>query len=143
MKKIAALSLMLISFFSLPSHAINLTVNDTMEGTLALLSTDGDAVQGGISTASILWKYEIALNDAVDAAKKTETAQRSTKAEYLVDCAKQTIALTKWQMFSDAEGMGKVIWADQENDQAAFYQPVRRAERSLVSVACEVKTAQN
>lgn len=143
MKKIAALSLMLISFFSLPSHAINLTVNDTMEGTLALLSTDGNVVQGGISTASILWKYEIALNDADDAVKNTKTAQRSTKAEYLVDCAQQTIALTKWQMFSDAEGMGKVIWADQENDQAAFYQPERRAERSLVNVACEVKTAQN
>jgi hypothetical protein len=141
MKKIVALSLMLLSVFALPSQAMSLTVNDTMEGTLSLLSSNGDAMQDGISVASILWKYEIALNDSDDAAQKALAVQRSTKAEYLVNCANQTIALNKWQMYSDAEGMGNVIWTDQANDNAEFYQPVRKAERSLVRVACEVKTA--
>lgn len=141
MKKIITLSLMLLSAFTLPSQAMSLTVNDTMEGTLALLSTNGDAMQDGISVASILWKYEIALNDNEDALQKALGVQRSTKAEYLVNCANQTIALSKWQMFSDADGMGNVIWADQVSDNADFYQPVRKTERSLVGVACEVKTA--
>ncbi len=141
MKKIIALSLMLLSAFTLPSQAMSLTVNDTMEGTLALLSTNGGAMQDGVSSASILWKYEIALNDTEDATQKALPVQRSTKAEYLVNCANQTIALNKWQMFSDADGMGNVIWADQVNDSADFYLPVRKAERSLVGVACEVKTA--
>lgn len=141
MKKIYTLSLILLSFFTLPSHATSLTVNDTMEGTLGLLSSNGAAIQDGISVASILWKYEIALNDSDDASKKGATAQRSTKAEYLINCAKQTIALRKWQMFSDADGMGNVVWADQASDNVDFYQPVRKAERSLVGAACEVKTA--
>lgn len=141
MKKIIALILMLLSTFTLPSQATSLTVNDTMEGTLALLSTNGGTMQDGVSAASILWKYEIALNDSDDAAQKALPVQRSTKAEYLVNCANQTIALSKWQMFSDADGKGNVIWTDQANDNADFYQPVRKAERSLIGVACEVKTA--
>lgn len=141
MKKFITLSLMLVSFINLPSYATSLTVNDTMEGSLSLLSANGGTTQDGISVGSILWKYEIALNDSNDAAQKAVTVQRSTKAEYLVDCAKQTIALSKWQMFSDADGMGKVIWADQVTTNVDFYQPERKAERSLVGVACEVKTA--
>lgn len=141
MKKMITLSLMLLSVFTLPSQATSLTVNDTMEGTLALLSTNGGVMQDGISVASILWKYEIAMNDSDDAKQNALSVQRSTKAEYLVNCANQTIALSKWQMFGDADGMGNVIWADQANENADFYQPVRKAERSLIGVACEVKTA--
>jgi hypothetical protein len=142
MKKIITVSLMLLSVFSLQSQAMSLTVNDTMEGTIGLLSTSAGTIQDGVSVASILWKYEIALNDSDDASQKALMVQRSTKAEYLVDCAKQTIALSKWQMFSDADGLGKVIWADQTTDNVDYYQPERKAERSLISVACEVKTAQ-
>lgn len=141
MKKITTISLLLLSLFALPSYAASLIVNDPMENALALLSSNASAVQDGVSTASILWKYEIALNDSSDAAKKTETAQRSTNAEYLVDCTNQTIALSKWQMFSDAEGLGQVVWSDEIKENADFYQPVRKAERSLISVACEMKTA--
>jgi hypothetical protein len=141
MKNIFTLSLMLLSAIALPSQATSLTVTDTMEGTLALLSTNGSTIQNGVTAASILWKYEIAANDSEDKAKNAATVQRSTKAEYLIDCAKQTVALNKWQMFNDADGQGNVVWADQSNDRADFYLPVRRAERSLVGVACEVKTA--
>ena len=141
MKKIITSSLLLLSMFNLPSYAAGLIVNDATDGTIALLTASVATNQNGVSVASILWKYEIALNDTDDAAKKAVMVQRSTKAEYLVDCAKQTVALSKWQMFSDAEGMGKVIWADQVSEMADFYQPERKAERSLVSVACEVKTA--
>lgn len=141
MKKIISLSLMLLSVFTLPSQAMSLTVNDTMEGTLALVSNNGGVMQDGISVASILWKYEIAMNDSDNATQKALAVERSTNAEYLVNCANRTVALNKWQMFSDADGKGNVIWADQANDNADFYMPVRKAERSLVRVACEVKTA--
>lgn len=140
MKKMYTLSLMLLSAFAISSQAATLTVNDTSEGTLAILSTSS-SMQDNTGIASILWQYEIASNDSGDDAQKSVKSLRSAKTDYLVNCANQTVALSKWEIFSDAEGKGQLIWADQAHGKADFYQPVRRAELSLVNIACEIKTA--
>jgi hypothetical protein len=136
MKKIITKALLLSSLLVAAANASSLTILDATEGTLAKLETSNTTRQNDEVSASVLWSYEIA--DA------TNTEQRSTRGMYRINCAQGTLALTKWEMFNDAQGKGDLIWADQADiSDIAFRQPNRQVERTMINASCEVKTAMN
>ena len=136
MKKIISTVLLLSSLFAVAANAAPLTILDATEGTLAKLETTSTTRQNDEVSASVLWSFEIAA--------ATNTEQRSTRGMYRINCAQGTLALTKWEMFSDAQGKGDVIWADQTDiSDIDFRQPNRQVERTMINASCEVKTALN
>ena len=136
MKKIISTSLLLTILFAVTANANALTILDATEGTIAKLETANTIRQNAEVTASVVWSYEIAAANGME--------QRSTRGVYRINCSEGTLALTKWEMFSDADGKGDVVWADKaEVNSIDFRQPNRQVERTTINASCEIKTAMN
>lgn len=136
MKKLIATALLFTTLFAMNVNATALTILDATEGVLAKLETANTTHQNGEVTASVLWTYDIAEANSME--------QRSTRGLYRINCAEGSLALTKWEMFSDAQGKGNLVWSDQtDNNNIDFRQPNRQVERTMINASCQIKTAMN
>lgn len=136
MKKLITTGILLATLFAASTNATALTILDATEGVIAKLETTDNMLQNGEVTASVVWTYDIA--------EANTTSQRSTRGLYRINCAEGSLALTKWEMFSDAQGKGNVVWSDQaDSNNIDFRQPNRQVERTMINASCQIKTAMN
>lgn len=132
-----------LGFFSsaVQANSTYLMVVDATEGTLARVETSQSVGTEIAVQSSILWNYEVA-QASDDGSAVSSGRQQSAKSEYLVNCTSNSVALSGWKMFGDANATGQVLWADTVDGEPEFREPVRSAERALIKLACETKVAQ-
>ena len=136
MKKLISTGILFASLFAVCTNATALTILDATEGVIAKLETTDNTIQNGEVTASVIWTYEIAEANMME--------QRSTRGLYRINCAEGSLALAKWEMFSDAQGKGNLVWSDQaDSNNIDFRQPNRQVERTMINASCQTKTAMN
>ena len=96
----------------------------------------GSAV-GDQMTVRLMRSYTDSVDLGVDATTQEPLyTHRSVKVTYRVDCAKGTIAMDSWQMYSGNYGDGELVWADRQASTAAFVSPESVEEKFAVTNAC-------
>lgn len=141
MKNLIFISVLVFFASAAQANSSHLIVGDATEGMLARIeATQGESGAASVQS-SILWNYEVSqASDAGNALPGSR--QQSAKSEYLVNCASNSVALSGWKIFGDADASGQVLWADAIDGEPEFREPVRSAERALIKLACETKVAQ-
>ena len=100
----------------------------------------GSAV-GDQMTVRLMRNYTDAVDLGADATTQEPLyAHRSVKVTYRVDCAKGTIAMDGWQMYSGNYGDGELVWADRQAGTAAFLSPGSAEEKFAVVNACAARS---
>ena len=63
---------------------------------------------------------------------------QSVRIWYVVDCTNTMLNMAAWKMYSESNGKGELIWADQFEGQAADYRhaPGTEEEMSVISILC-------
>lgn len=135
--------LSMFAFFASAAHAQSsyLIVDDAIEGTLARIDTTQRASTAAVVQSSILWNYDVA-EASEEGNSFPGRREQSAKSDYLVHCASNSVALSSWSMFGEANASGEMLWSDAIDGQLEFRQPVRSAEHALIKLACETTVAQ-